>query len=132
MNVPTQANRYQQRAVKTGFTIKGIYVARSLVCLLLVLDIVLVLTIVYSQSGLPGFRLQNRQVRVLENTVLKLRTQNQKLFERIQSIKTDPAAQQRLVRRQLGWVGKNEVIFEAPDRIESWGGGPIRPFDLPK
>jgi cell division protein FtsB len=132
MNVPTQANRYQQRAVKAGFTIRGIYVARFLVCLLLVLDIVLVLTILYSPSGIPGYKLQNRQVRESENTLLKLRTRNQKLFELIQSIKTDPGAQEKLVRRQLGWVGKNEVIFEAPDHIQSWGGPPIRPFDLPK
>ena len=132
MNVSTQVNRYQQKAGKAGFTIRGIYVARLLACLLLALDLVLVLTILYSQSGIPGYRLQNRQVKELENTVLKLRTRNQKLFELIQSIKTDPKAQERLVRRQLGWVGKNEVIFEAPDRIESWAGVPIRPFDLPK
>ncbi len=132
MNGPLQPNRYQQRAVKAGFTIKGIYVARVLVGLLLALDIALVATILYSPSGIPGYRVQNKQVRGLENKVLRLRTEDQKLFELIQSIKTDPKAQERLVRRQLGWVGKNEIIFESPDRIEGGGGGPIRPFDLPK
>ena len=132
MNGPLQANRYQQKAVKAGFAIRGIYVARLLVGLLLALDIVLVLTIVYSPSGLPGYKLQNRQVSKMEETVLKLRTENQKLYELIQSIKSDPKAQERLVRRQLGWVSKSEIIFESPGRIESWAGGPIRPFDIPK
>ena len=132
MNGPIQANRYQQKAVKAGFTVRGIYVARLLVCLLLALDIVLVLTILYSPSGLPGHRLQNRQVSKMENTVLRLRTENQKLFEFIQSVKSDPKAQERLVRRQLGWVGKNEIIFESPGRIESWASVPMRPFDIPK
>lgn len=132
MSGPIQANRYQQRAAKAGFTIRGIDVVRLLVVLLLALDVALVLTILYSPSGLHGFRLQNRQVRKMEDTVLRLRTENQKIFELIQSIKKDPAAQERLVRRQLGWVGKNEIIFQSPGRIESGGGGPIRPFDFPK
>ncbi|MDA8306302.1 MAG: septum formation initiator family protein [Deltaproteobacteria bacterium] len=132
MNGPTQANRYQQKAVRARFTLRGIYVVRLLAGMFLALDIALVLTIVYAPSGLPGYRLQNREVRKMENTVLKLRIENQKLFKLIQSIKTNPEVQERLVRRQLGWVGKNEVIFESPGRTESGNSGPIRPFDFAK
>ncbi len=131
MSGPTQSNRYQQKTGEAGFTIRGIYVVRLLVGVLLALDMALVLTVIYSPSGLPGYRLQNLQVRKLENTVLNLRIKNQKLFERIQSIKTDPKARERLVRRQLGWVGKDEVIFQSPDYVENGGGGRIRPFDFP-
>jgi cell division protein FtsB len=133
MNGPIQANRYQQRTVsRGGVTIRGIYVVRLLVGLLLALDIALVLTIIFSPSGIQGFKQQNRQVKKLEDTVLDLRTQNQNLFERIQSLKNDPKAQERLVRRQLGWVGKNEIIFQSPDSTQNPSGKPITPFDLPK
>ncbi|MGC8492897.1 MAG: FtsB family cell division protein [Syntrophobacteraceae bacterium] len=130
MSVPTLANRYQQRALKPGFRVRGIYVARFLVVLLLVLDIALVFAIFYSRNGLAGYHLQNRQVRRMENALVKLRNDNRKLFDLIQSLKNDPKAQERLVRRQLGWVGKNEIIFESPHRIEA--SGPVRPFDFPK
>lgn len=133
MNGPIQANRYQQRALSSGgVTIRGIYVVRLLVGLLLALDIVLVLTIIFSPSGIQGFKLQNRQVKKLEDTVLNLRTKNQNLFEKIQSLKNDPTAQERLVRRQLGWVGKNEIIFQSPGSTQNRNGKTIRPFDFPK
>jgi len=99
---PTQPNRYQQNAVKTGFTVKGVYIARLLVGFLLALNIVLILTILYSPNGLPGYKKQNQQVKELEGKLLKLKVENQQLFEMIQAIKTSPKAQEKLVRRELG------------------------------
>jgi len=135
MSRPTQANRYQQNAVKPGFTVKGVYIARLLVCFILALNVVLVLTILYSPSGLPGYRKQNRQVKELEEKVLKLRIENQKLYEMIQALKTDPKAQEKLVRRELGWVRENEIILESVDKETEGAGnaaGPMKPFSLPK
>ncbi len=104
MNRPTQTNRYQQNEVKPRFTVRGVYVARLLVGLLLALNIVLIFTILFSSNGLPGYRKQNQQVKELEEKVLKLKIENQKLFEMIQSLKTSPKAQEKLVRQELGWV----------------------------
>jgi cell division protein FtsB len=121
--------------VKSGFAVKGVYVARLLVGLLLGLNIVLILTILYSPSGLPGYKKQNQQVKELEEKVHKLKVENQKLFETIQALKTSPKAQEKLVRRELGWVRDNEIILESADR-ENGGGEnlaiPIKPFSLPK
>jgi cell division protein FtsB len=102
---------------------------------LLGLNIVFILTILFSSSGLPGYRKQNRQVRELEEKVLKLKIENQKLFEMIQSLKTNSKAQEKLVRQELGWVRENEIVLESTDK-ENEGGdkaaGPIKPFNLPK
>jgi cell division protein FtsB len=135
MSRPPLANRYQQNTVKSGFALKGVYVARFLVGLLLALNVVLILTILYSSNGLPGYKKQNLQVKDLEEKLFKLKVENQKLFEIIQALKTSPKAQEKLVRRELGWVRENEIVFESADRenedVEK-GAVPIKPFNFPK
>lgn len=121
MNRPVQANRYLQNAVRRGFTVKGVRIAQLLVCLLLVLNVALIAAIFLSSKGLPGCKAQDRQVEQLAKTVLKLRTQNQKLFDKIEAVKTNPEARERLVRRELGWVRENEVIMIFPGKA---GGHP--------
>jgi len=135
MNRMTQVNRYQQKPVKPRFTVKGVYIARLLVAVLLALNVVLILAILFSPNGLPGYRNQKLQVKELESKVLRLKEENQKLFEMIQSLKTNSKAQEKLVRQELGWVRENEILLESTDK-ENEGGekaaGPIKPFSLPK
>ncbi len=135
MNRPTQANRYQQNTVKPRFSFKGIHIARLLVMFLLLLNIALVYTIVFSSKGLPGYKKQNQQVKELEEKVLKFRVENQKLFEMIKSLKNSPKAQEKLVRQELGWVGENEIILESGGKQHEGGekaAGPMKPFSLPR
>jgi cell division protein FtsB len=135
MSRPIQTNRYQQNGVKPRFTVKGVYVARLLVGFLVALNIVLILTILFSPSGLPGYRKQNRQVKELEEKVLKLKVENQQLFEMIQSLKTSSKAQEKLVRQELGWVRENEIVLESAEKENQRGEkavGPIKPFSLPR
>jgi cell division protein FtsB len=130
MSRPTQANRYQQSTVKPVFTVKGVYIARLLVGVLLALNILLILAILFSPNGLPGYRKQNRQVKELQQKVLKLKTENQKLFETIQALKTSPKAQEKLVRRELGWVRENEIVLESAEKENESGeaAGLTKPF----
>ena len=135
MSRPTQTNRYQQNEVKPRFTVRGVYIARLLVAILLGLNIVFILTILFSSSGLPGYRKQHQQVKGFEEKVLKLKIENQKLFEMIQSLKTSPKAQEKLVRQELGWVRENEIILESAEKKNEGGEkaiGPIKPFSVPK
>ncbi len=55
-------------------------------------------------------------MRELEEKILKLKEENQKLFEKIQAFKKDPALQEKLVRQELGWVKENEIIIEFPEK----------------
>ena len=99
MNRPTQTNRYQQNGKQSRFTVKGVYIVRLLVCLLLALNFILIYAIVFSSNGLPGYKKQNQQVKELEQKVLKLKVENQKLFEMVRSLKVSPRAQEKLVRQ---------------------------------
>jgi cell division protein FtsB len=135
MSQPTQPNRYQPKEVKPWFSVRGVYIARLLVGILLGLNIVFILTILFASSGLPGYRKQDRQVKELDEKVLKLKVENQKLFEMIQSVKTSSKAQEKLVRQELGWVRENEIILESPEKKNEGGEsaiGPIKPFSAPK
>ena len=130
-----QTNRYQHKASPSRFTVRGVSVARLLVVVLLALNVVLICSILFSSKGLPGYRKQNRQVKELEEKVLKLKVENQKLFEMVQLLKTNPKAQEKLVRQELGWVRENEIVMESADKGN--GGSdkatvPIKPFGIPK
>ena len=135
MNRLTQPNRYQQNEAKPRFNVKGVYILRLLVGILLGLNIVFILTILYSSSGLPGYRKQEQQVKELDEKILKLKIENQKLFDMIQSLKASSKAQEKFVRRQLGWVRENEIILESAEKKDEGGEkavAPIKPFSVPK
>ena len=135
MSRPTPTNRYQPKEAKPRFSVRGVYIVRLLVGILLGLNIVFILTILFSSSGLHGYRKQGRQVKELEEKVLKLKIENQKLFETIQSLKTSSKAQEKLVRQELGWVRENEIILESPEKKKEGvekAIGPIKPFSVPK
>ncbi len=134
MNRVTQANRYQQKESTSSFNFRGVSVARLLVGLLLALNITLIYAIVFSSNGLPGYRKQHRQVKELEEKVLKLKVENQQLFEMVQALKTSPKAQEKLVRRELGWVRDNEIILEFSGKGSEGDreAVPIKPFSFPK
>jgi cell division protein FtsB len=112
----THSNKYQEDNGGKELRIKGVYVVRFLVGFLLVLNILLLYAIGFSSHGLAGYKIQNDQVKELEDKILKLKDDNQKLFEMIQALKTDPKAQEKLVRQELGWVRENEVILEFPEK----------------
>ncbi|NSW85766.1 MAG: septum formation initiator family protein [Syntrophobacteraceae bacterium] len=103
---------------RVGAFMKGLVVLRLLVGVLVITNVVLLFLIFFSSKGIPGYRNQAAQVRELETKIARLKKENQKLFERIQSFKNDPLARERLIRQELGWVRDNEltVEFVQPDR----------------
>ncbi|MCE5333639.1 MAG: septum formation initiator family protein [Desulfobacteraceae bacterium] len=111
----SQDNRPQENGVKKEARIKGVHIVRFLVGGLLVLNFFLIYAILFSSHGIQGYRRQNEQVRELEEKILKLKTENQKLFEMIQSLKADRKAQEKLVREELGWVRENEMVLDIPE-----------------
>lgn len=114
----TQNNRHQENGGRE-LRIKGVSIARMLVGVLLVLNVILIYAILFSSHGLPGYRQQNQQVKELEDKILKLKVENQKLFEMIQALKADAKAQEKLVRQELGWVRENEVVLEIPQKTDA-------------
>jgi cell division protein FtsB len=123
----THNNKYQENGGGRELKIKGVYVVRLLVGFLLVLNLLLLYAIGFSSHGLAGYKKQNEQVRELEEKIVKLKQNNQKLFEMIQALKTNPKAQERLVRQELGWVRENEMILEFPEKEGDAGAKDAKP-----
>ncbi len=125
---PIQNNRYQESGWKPKFTIRGIYIVRCLAAFLLVLNIALLYTIFFSPSGIPGYNKQNEQVRELEEKILRLRAENQRLFEMVQALKSSPEMQEKLVRQELGWVRENEIVLDIPENDKETAEKPDVPL----
>jgi len=94
------------------FPIEGSHVLIFLSGILLILNVLLVSSIMFSDQGIPGFRRQSQQVEEVEGKINKLKEDNQKLFRQIQDFRSNTRAQERFVRQQLGWAKENEIVFE--------------------
>ena len=105
-----ERNKYILKGRK--FLMKGSHVLVSLCGTLVVLNALLVYCILFSNQGIPGFRQQKSQVEEVERKIHKLKEENQRIFQHIQSFKQNTQAQERFVRQQLGWAKENELVFE--------------------
>jgi cell division protein FtsB len=103
-----QANRRQPAAD----LLSGLRLLQCLSGILLVLVLLVTYGILFSSHGILRYRQQRQQLQEMEAKVENSREENQRLFNRVQSLKNDPVAQERLVREQLGWVRENELVFE--------------------
>ncbi len=92
--------------------LKGVHVLQILVAGLIVLNILIFHGIFLSSQGILGYRQRCAHVEELTQKIKKLREQNHKLFRKIQALKKDPRAQEKLVRQQLGWAAENEIVVE--------------------
>lgn len=107
-------NRFEGATDRSRGPLKGVTVIRVLVVLLLVLNILLIQRLFFSAQGIAGFRKQNEQVEEMKKRILQLKEDNQQLFDRIQSFKRNPRAQEKMIREQLGWARETELIVEFP------------------
>jgi cell division protein FtsB len=111
----TSSDKEKLKALKSGFArFNGVYLVRGLAGVLLFVNLLLLYGIFLSPRGILGYQRQCRQVEEMENKILKIRKENQKLFSKIQTFKADPRKRERQVREQLGWARENELVFEFP------------------
>jgi len=106
-------NRYRAKRQPAALQ-RGTSVLKGLCVLLSLLSLTLIYAIGFGAKGWQGYCHQRRQVATMAGEIHKLQEQNQELFARIQKLKTDPIAQEQLVRQQLGWVRHNEWVIEFP------------------
>lgn len=90
----------------------GVPLLKGLVAALVVLNVLVLYGILVSPRGVRGYRLQQSEVVRLAAITQRLAQDNQRLVNRIRHLKSDPGAQERLVKRELGWVRQDEVIIE--------------------
>ncbi len=85
----------------------------------LVLGVALTVGLVFSHRGLYRFyRLRQERVK-LEQENARLAAENTKLARTIDRLHHDPEMIQDLIRRELNFVKKNEIIFQLPPAVQS-------------
>ena len=75
----------------------------------------LLLQDVFGAHGLVAMRRSKNQIRTVETQISRLDHENQQLQQRIHSLKTDPAAIEKIARDRMGLARPGEMIFQIPD-----------------
>ena len=103
-----------QRTGGKGFFRQGGHLLWCVTAMLLIIDLALLYGVFFSPQGIPGYHQQQQQIEELQGKIRNLQRDNYRLFEKIQNLKDDPLAQEKLVRRHLGWARPNELVIEFP------------------
>lgn len=118
MNRPNPANNRYHFDPQASGSLRGIHVVWILTVFLIALNLALLNAVFLApDSGIPGLRAQQEQVKGMEARIGRLKRDNQRLYRKIQNLKTDALIQERLIRQQLGWVRGNEIIVEFPPKM---------------
>ncbi len=73
----------------------------------------LLLIIIFGDKGVNDLReLKNERSRLI-GINLELERENQRLYREIKRLKTDPSYIENIARRELGMVGKGDVIIRS-------------------
>ncbi len=77
----------------------------------------------YGPRGWLALRRMEREMQEKQRRVQELQQQNMQLGRRIQELKNDPAAIERLARQRMGLVRPGELVFKLPSTPSSTGRG---------
>jgi len=75
----------------------------------------LLLQDVFGTHGLVAMRRSKAQIQAVQAQIQQLDQENQELQQRIHSLKTDPAAIEKIARDRMGLARPGEIIFQIPD-----------------
>jgi cell division protein FtsB len=92
--------------------VNGVRILKVLVSVLVALNLGLLYAVFLSGRGVRAYRAQHAEVQRLSQARTRLALENQRLIKKIRHFKENPGAQERLVKQELGWVRKDEIIIE--------------------
>ena len=81
-------------------------------CLLLLQDI-------FGAHGLMAMHRSKAQIEAIQTKIDKLDQENRDLQQRIQNLKTDPSAVEKIARDRMGLARPGELIFSLPPKSDS-------------
>ncbi len=79
----------------------------------------LLLQDVFGTHGLVAMHRSKIQIQAVQAQIQQLDQENQELQQRIHSLKTDPAAIEKIARDRMGLARPGEMIFQIPDSPNS-------------
>jgi cell division protein FtsB len=97
---------------ETGVGPGRLLLERVLPLAVLVLAVVAVPVMVFSRSGLPRLNSLRRERLEAQEQISRLAREIGELRAKVESIRRDPAAVERVARDQLGLVRQTEVVFQ--------------------
>lgn len=103
------------------------FVHRNVLWFLVTGLVLLVLQDVLGTHGVLAMHRSARQSAEIQREIQQLNRENQKLQNRVQSLKTDPAAIERIAREDMGLARPGEYIF----KIQPKPGEPTMPLAQP-
>jgi len=92
----------------------------------------LLLQDVFGTHGLVAMRRSKIQIQAVQAQIQQLDQENQELQQRIHSLKTDPAAIEKIARDRMGLARPGEMIFQIPDSPSRRAPQSSNPIPNPK
>jgi cell division protein FtsB len=89
--------------------------------------VLLILQDVFGTHGVVAMRRSEQQAAEIQKEIRRLNDENRILQNRVQSLKTDPAAIERIAREEMGLARPGEYIF----KIQPKPGEPSTPLAQP-
>jgi cell division protein FtsB len=100
-----------------GFTEQlGQFFSRNLNWFLIVALAALLLQDIFGTHGVLAMRRSQQEAAEIRKKIDQLDSENQKLQDRVKSLKTDPAAIEKIAREEMGLARPGEYIFKIPER----------------
>lgn len=127
------AKRKQREQINIDTTQMGFFeqlrefVRRNTIWLLVAGLVLLVLQDVLGTHGVLAMRHSVKQSADIQKQIQQLNEENQKLQNRVHSLKTDPSAIERIAREDMGLARPGEYIF----KIQPKPGVPTTPLAQP-
>ena len=78
----------------------------------------LLLQDVFGTHGLVAMRHAQQQAAATQKEIDQLNAANRQMQERVQSLKSDPAAIERIAREEMGLARPGEYIFKIPSKSD--------------
>jgi len=76
----------------------------------------LLLQDVFGTHGLIAMRRSQKEAAQVQREIDQLNGENRELLDRVKSLKTDPAAIERIAREEMGLARPGEYIFRLPEK----------------
>jgi cell division protein FtsB len=107
------------------FRRNGGYFFALVFCLLLLQD-------VFGAHGLMAMHRSKVQMQVIQAKIDKLDQENRDLQQRIENLKTNPSAIEKIARDRMGLARPGELIFRLPDTKSAQTSAPATTLSSPK
>lgn len=104
---------------------------RSWSLLLVAALALLLLQDIFGTHGLIAMRRSQKEAKQVQKEISQLDQENRKLEEKVQGLKSDPAAIERIAREEMGLARPGEYIFKLPPKSPA-SGAPTSDATAPK